>query len=220
MIRLLSVALLLATSLVPASAADLKFAVVDMSKAFSEFHKTKGAADGFKANVEKAHKEMNDLWLVYKNLMTDMQKLKKEASDPIMTPDARAKKAAAYDEKAKELRTLEQEIGVEQNRRSTQLKQEDVQIRRGIYDEILVVVRDKAKTEGYDFIFDKSGMSLSTVPVLIYYKDAVDITDQIVVELNKNAAAPAPAPAADAAKTDAPAKADEAPAAGEAKKAP
>lgn len=188
MIRLLTLALLTA-SLTVASAAELKFGVVDMSKAFSEFHKTKDAAEKFKGNVDKAQKEMNDRWAVYKNLMTDMQKLKKEASDPIMTGDARAKKAAEFEEKGKELRTLEQEIGEQQNRRSSQLKQEDVQIRRGIYDEILVVVRDKAKGEGYDFVFDKSGMSLSTVPVLIYYKDAVDITDQIVVELNKNAPA-------------------------------
>ncbi|MEN3944207.1 OmpH family outer membrane protein [Prosthecobacter sp. SYSU 5D2] len=198
MIRLLTLAFLSA-SITLASAADLKFGVVDMSKAFSEFHKTKKAAADFKGNVDKAQSEMNDRWAVYKNLMTDMQKLKKEASDPIMTPDARAKKAAEFENKGQELRALEQEIGEQQNRRSTQLKQEDVQIRRGIYDEILVVVRDKAKTEGYDFIFDKSGMSLSTVPVLIYYKDAVDITDQIVVELNKGADAAAPAAAAPAA---------------------
>ena len=194
MIRFLTFAFL-ATSLTFAGAADLKFGVVDMSKAFSEFHKTKKAAADFKGNVDKAQSEVNDRWAVYKNLMNDMQKLKKEASDPIMTPDARAKKGAEFEAKGQELRTLEQEIGDQQNRRSAQLKQEDVQIRRGIYDEILVVVRDKAKTEGYDFIFDKSGMSLSTVPILIYYKDAVDITDQIVVELNKGADAPA-APAA------------------------
>ena len=194
MIRSLFFLALAATSL---HAADLKFGVVDMSKAFSEFHKTKDAADKFKLNIEKAQKEMNDRWGVYKNLMNDMQKLKKEASDPIMTPDARAKRAAEFDEKGKELRSLEQEIGEAQNRRSNQLKQEDVQIRKGIYDEILVVVRDKAKADNYDFIFDKSGMSLSTVPMLIYYKDAVDITDQIIVELNKNAppAAATPAPA-------------------------
>lgn len=196
MIRFLTLAFLSA-SLSVASAADLKFGVVDMSKAFSEFYKTKDAAEKFKGNVDKAQKEMNDRWTVYKNLMGEMQKLKAEASDPIMTPDARAKKAAQFEEKAKELRALEQDIGEQQNRRTSQLKQEDVQIRRGIYDEILVVVRDKAKTESYDFVFDKSGMSLSTVPVLIYYKDAVDITDQIIVELNKSA----PAGAAPAAET-------------------
>ncbi len=180
---------------ISAQAADLKFAVVDMSKAFSEFHKTKEAAEKFKANVDKAQKEMNDRWGVYKNIMGDMQKLKKEASDPIMTGDARARKAADFEEKGKELRSLEQEIGEAQNRRSTQLKQEDMQIRKGIYDEILVVVKEKAKADAYDFIFDKSGMSLSTVPVLIYYKDAVDITDQIIVELNKDAPPPSAKPA-------------------------
>ncbi|SKB04072.1 periplasmic chaperone for outer membrane proteins Skp [Prosthecobacter debontii] len=205
MIRLLTLALL-TSSLTLASAADLKFGVVDMSKAFSEFHKTKKAAEEFKANVDKAQTEMNDRWAVYKTLNTDAQKLRKEASDPIMTPDARAKKAAEFDEKVKEIRTLEQEIGEQQNRRTNQLKTEDMKIRRGIYDEILVVVRDKAKTDGYDFIFDKSGMSLSTVPVLIYYKDAVDITDLIIVELNKDAGAAAPAAAEGAAKAEEPKK--------------
>ena len=64
-----------------------------------------------------------------------------------------------------------------------------MQIRKGIYDEILVVVKDKAGKEAYDFVFDKSGLSLSTVPVLIYYKDAVDFTDEVIVELNKDAPA-------------------------------
>ncbi|MDZ4288438.1 MAG: OmpH family outer membrane protein [Prosthecobacter sp.] len=204
--RILTVVALL-VSAVSAHAADLKFGVVDMSKAFSEFHKTKEAAEKFKANVDKAQKEMNDRWSVYKNLMVEMQKLKKEASDPIMTNDARAKKAAEFEEKGRELRSLEQDIGEQQNRRSGQLKQEDMQIRKGIYDEILVVVKDKAKADGYDFIFDKSGMSLSTVPVLIYYKDAVDITDQIIVELNKDAPPPAatPAPAPSSSETIKPA---------------
>ena len=179
--------------LVSTQAADLKFGVIDMSKAFSEFHKTKEAAEKFKGNLDKAQKEMNDRWSVYKNLMTDMQKLKKEASDPIMTGEARQKKAVEFEEKGKELRSLEQEIGEAQNRRSSQLKQEDMSIRKGIYDEILVVVKDKARADGYDFIFDKSGMSLSTVPVLIYYKDAVDVTDLIIVELNKSAPASASA---------------------------
>lgn len=192
-----------------AHAADLKFGVVDMSKAFSEYYKTKTLAEQFKANVDKAQTEMNKQWGKYKNLMEEMQKLQKDASDPIISQDSRAKKAADFSEKSKELRTMEQEIGAEQNRRTNQLKQEDINIRKGIYDEILVVVKDKAKSSGYDFIFDKSGMSLSTVPVLIYYKDAVDITDEIVVELNKSAPPPDASKPAETAK---PAAAAEAPA--------
>ena len=64
----------------------------------------------------------------------------------------------------------------------------------------------------HDMVFDKTGVSLSTVPILIFVKEtaATDITSQVVVELNKNA----PAPGAAAAK---PAEAA-APAAGDPKK--
>ena len=184
----LLVALLL-TSTLASHAADLKFGVVDMQKAFAEFHKTKDASVKFKENVDKATQEVNDRWSVYKNMLGDIQKIQKEAQDPILTADERAKRGASLQEKVKEVRALEQEIGEFQNRRQGQLKQEDAQIRKGLYEEILVVVKDKAKADGYDFVFDKSGMSLSTVPVLLYYKDAVDFTDQVVVELNKNASA-------------------------------
>lgn len=178
---------LLISSLCSASAADIKFGVVDMQKAFADFHKTKDASGKFKENVDKAQREVNERWSVYKNLLGEIQKLQKEAQDPIVNNETRGKKGAELQEKAKELRALEQEIGEFQNRRQGQLKQEDLQIRKGLYDEILAIVKEKAKAEAYDFVFDKSGVSLSTVPVLLYYKDAVDFTDQIVVELNKDA---------------------------------
>lgn len=174
-----------------AQAADLKFGVIDMQKAFTEFYKTKEASEKFKGNVDKATQEVNERWSVYKNMLGEIQKLQKVVQDPILTGEERAKRGAEMQEKAKEIRALEQEIGEFQNRRQGQLKQEDVQIRKGLYEEILVVVKDKAKADGYDFVFDKSGVSLSTVPVLLYYKDAVDFTDEVVVELNKNAGAAA-----------------------------
>ena len=182
---------LLVSSVFSASAADLKFGVVDMQKAFADFHKTKDASGKFKENVDKAQREVNERWTVYKNLLGEIQKLQKKAQDPIVNNETRGKKGAELQEKAKELRALEQEIGEFQNRRQGQLKQEDLQIRKGLYDEIVAVVKEKAKGDGYDFVFDKSGVSLSTVPVLLFYKDAVDFTDQIVVELNKDAPADA-----------------------------
>ena len=196
--KIIVASLVLITAL-STQAADLKFGVIDMAKAFSEFYKTKEASEKFKVNVEKATQEVNERWSVYKNMLGDIQKLQKQAQDPILTGEERAKRGAELQEKVKEVRALEQEIGEFQNRRQGQLKQEDVQIRKGLYEEILVVVKDKAKADGYDFAFDKSGVSLSTVPVLLYYKDAVDFTDGVVVELNKNAGSAA-APDADAKK--------------------
>jgi outer membrane protein len=187
------------SSFCAAPAADLKFGVVDMQKAFADFHKTKDASGKFKENVDKAQREVNERWSVYKNLLGEIQKLQKEAQDPIVNNETRAKKGAELQDKAKELRALEQEISEFQNRRQGQLKQEDLQIRKGLYDEIIAIVKDKAKADNYDFVFDKSGISLTTVPVLLFYKDAVDFTDQIIVEINKGAPADTGKPKSDEA---------------------
>ncbi|HBJ83696.1 MAG TPA: hypothetical protein DDZ88_07490 [Verrucomicrobiales bacterium] len=205
MIRSAFIALSLAAT-VTLQAADLKIGVIDMSKVFQEFHKTKSAAEKYKGNYEKAAQEMQERQAVYKNLATEAQKLQKIAQDPIITPEQRNKHAAELGEKVKEIRSMEMEMQEFAERRQTQLKQEDMQIRKGLYEEILVVVRDKSKEEGFDIVFDKTGVSLSTIPVILHVKEgaATDMTDQLIVELNKNApppgAEPAKAPAGEAKK--------------------
>lgn len=200
MIRSAFIALSLAAT-VTLQAADLKIGVLDMSKVFQEFHKTKSAAEKYKGNYEKAAQEMQERQAVYKNLATEAQKLQKIAQDPIITPEQRNKHAAELGEKVKEIRSMEMEMQEFAERRQTQLKQEDMQIRKGLYEEILVVVRDKSKAEGFDIVFDKTGVSLSTIPIILHVKEgaATDMTDQLIVELNKNAPPPGAEPAKAAA---------------------
>ena len=197
-------ATVLASSLLLSSAhaADLKFGVVDMVKAFTEFYKTKDASAKIKGNKDKAMSEMNERYATYKTLTAEALKVGKEAQDPILTQDARAKAQALYQDKVKEVNNLTQENEEFQRRRSMQLRQEEMELQKGIYEEIVAVVKDKSKTSGYDLVFDKSGVSMNTVPVLLSYKDAVDFTDEVIVELNKNA------PADSAKKEEEPAKSD------------
>ena len=49
------------------------------------------------------------------------------------------------------------------------------------------LVMGKCKSAGYDFVFDKSGIGVSSFPILIYYKDARDYTDEVIAELKKMA---------------------------------
>lgn len=200
MIRSAFIALLLAAPAI-LQAADLKIGVIDMSKVFQEFHKTKSAAEKYKGNYEKAAQEMQERQTVYKNLANEAQKLQKMAQDPIITPDQRNKHAAELGEKVKEIRSMEMEMQEFAERRQNQLKQEDMQIRKGLYEEILVVVRARSKEDGYDIVFDKTGVSLSTVPIILHVKEgaAADLTDQLIVELNKDA----PPPGAEPKKEDA-----------------
>lgn len=204
MIRSAFIAILLATAtFTTLHAADLKIGVIDMSKVFQEFHKTKSAAEKYKGNYEKAAQEVQERQEAYKNMGADFQKLQKMAQDPIITPEQRSKYSAELNEKIKEIRSMEMEMQEFAERRQQQLKQEDMNIRKGLYEEILVVVRDRCMKDAFDIVFDKTGVSLSTVPIILHVREgaAADLTDQLIVELNKDAPPPGAEPKKDAAPT-------------------
>jgi len=83
-----------------------------------------------------------------------------------------------------------------------------VQRMKGILEEIRKLVEEKAKVDNYDYVFDKSGLSTSQVPFLLYTKDATDITAGLLKDLNKDAPAESiPAEGAEAPEIPAPAPA-------------
>ncbi len=186
--RLLA-ALALITFASSASAADIKFGVVDVARAFQEFYKTKDATAVMKGNRDKVAQDMNERYAAYKTKVADVQTAQKKGQDPILTPEGRAKAQADFNVLLKEVRSMEQEISEFQQRRSMQLRQEEMDLQKGIYQEIAEVVQKKAKADNYDFVFDKSGAGINSVPILLHHKGATDFTDEVVVELNKNAPA-------------------------------
>lgn len=184
------------------SAADLKIGVVDVAKAFSEYYKTKDANAHLQENATKAKEELNDRLTAYKKLNEDAESLSKEAQDPVLSEQSRAKKRSELQSKVNELRSLDKDIQEFRQRRSDQLQQENMQQRKGLYDEILKVITEKCKADGYDLVFDKSGVGASLMPFLLHAKEGVttDFTPELIVELNKNA--PAGAAAAKAEKKE------------------
>src|SRR5205085_10309089 len=69
--------------------------------------------------------------------------------------------------------------------RERQLQEQALRMREGIVKEITDVVMDKVKTGNLDLVFDKSGNSLNGVPVLMYSRDSVDFTNDVITVLNK-----------------------------------
>ena len=58
-------------------------------------------------------------------------------------------------------------------------------MREGIVKEITDVVLEKVKASNLDLVLDKSGNSLNGVPVLMYSRDSVDFTNDVIAVLNK-----------------------------------
>lgn len=186
----------LLTFAVSTHAADLKIGVVDLSKIFADYHKTKTANVLLQENQAKAKDEMAERFSAMKKLNDELEKIRKEASDPVLNEEIRGKKRSQFESKAQEMRSLDQQIGEFKQRREQQLQQEGMQQRKGLYEDIVKVVTEKSKTDGYDLVFDKSGLSAFGLPLLLHAKEGVtqDFTAAVIAELNKDApAAPTPA---------------------------
>lgn len=199
---------LLAFTLVGLAAGSIsaqdKMGTVDMNRAFSEYYKTKKAANDIQDDVAKARKEMNERYAVLQKLTEDLGKLEKELNDPVLSPEIKQKKLAERNDKVNEAKSLERDIMDFQRKRQAQIQQQQQQARKGIYEEILVKVEKKSKEGGYDVVLDKSAMGLSATKTFLHISDKLpDFTEEIVVELNKDAPAESskPAPKAEAPAT-------------------
>jgi outer membrane protein len=180
-----------------------KIGTVDMGRAFKEYNKTKDAEAKVNDAKNAAKKEFDDRTEGYKKALDEINKLNQQLDSPALATDKKTAMAKERDEKIANIKTMEREISEFRQTREQQLQQQMMRMREGIVKEITDVVLERVKTNGMDLVFDKSGLSQNFVPVLLYSKDNVDFTTEIITALNKKAAsAPAekPAPATSPAK--------------------
>ena len=99
---------------------------------------------------------------------------------PALSADGKDAKSKERDDLIQETKNLEREINEFRETREKQLQEQAVRMRNGIVDEITKLVLEKVKDENYDLVMDRSGLSLNGVPILIFAKDGLDFSDDIV----------------------------------------
>jgi len=189
----------------------VKFGTVDMNRAFKEYNKTKDAEAKINEAKNAAKKEYDDRADAYKKALDEINNLNKQLDAPALSADAKTQKAKERDDKIANIKNMEREINEFRQTRERQLQEQALRMREGIVKEITDVVMEKVKANNLDLVFDKSGMSLNGVPLLMYSKENVDFTNDIILVLNKpgrvsavstttdkTTTAPAPAPTSSA----------------------
>ncbi len=196
---------LLALCLIAASPAQaqMKVGMVDMNKVFQDYYKTKEAEQRINEARGAAKKEMDDRMDARTKTLEDINTLNKEMENKSLSAQARDEKSKQRDDKIAEVRNLEREITEFKNTRERQLQEQAVRMRNGIVEEIMKIVNDRVKADGYDLVFDKSGSSLNGVPLILASKDSMEFTNDVITALNKTKPAttdakPAATPKADA----------------------
>jgi outer membrane protein len=185
--KLLSITLtsLLALPVAAFAQGTLKIGTVDMQRAFKEYGKTKDAEAKINEAKNSAKKEYDDRADGYKKALDEINNLNKQLDAPALSADAKTQKAKERDDKIATIKNMEREITEFRQTRERQLQEQAMRMREGIVKEITDVVMEKVKANRMDLVFDKSGMSLNGVPVLMYAPDNVDFTNDIITVLNK-----------------------------------
>src|SRR6266487_912048 len=185
--KLLAMALASALAFPVAALAQstLKVGTVDMQRAFKEYTRTKDAEAKINDAKNAAKKEYDDRADAYKKALDEINNLNKQLDAPALSADAKTQKAKERDDKIANIKNMEREINEFRQTRERQLQEQALRMREGIVNEITDVVMDKVKTNNMDLVFDKSGMSLNGVPVLMYSRDNTDFTSDVITVLNK-----------------------------------
>jgi len=166
---LIALSVLFAGSLLSAgiaSAAD-SVAIVDLKKAISESASGKAAETKLKSIADKMQEEFKPKQERVKRLREEL-----ETQRFVLSKEARQERELDI---VKQSRDLERELEAAQE----DLQIEERKLTQPILENILSSVKALARDEGIDLVLERSN------PALIYYGEALDITDKVIERVNK-----------------------------------
>jgi Skp family chaperone for outer membrane proteins len=162
---------------------DPAMATVDMQRIFKEYAKKKTADTEIDDAKNAAKKEYDDRVNTYKRALDDINKINRQIEDGRLSADKKARLARERDDKIANIKNMEREIKEFRQTREHQLEEQVQHTRAGIVNEITDKVRELAGDVA-NIIFDKSGLSINGVPVLMYSPDRGDMSGKVINALN------------------------------------
>jgi outer membrane protein len=180
MFRKTSIFIFLAALLVAGSTPALaeKIGVVDMQRVLNMSNAGKAASASLNAKGEAMEKT-----LTAKRNDFEEERKAFEKKGPMMSSDAR-------DDKQRELRIKYTDLRDLERKYAEELKRLEATLREGILNEVIKMMEDLGKKEGYTIIMDKMEAGV------VFAQPTLDITDRVLKEYNakwkpKAGAAPA-----------------------------
>ena len=167
--------------------AQVKFGTVDMNRVFSEYYKTKNAQTKYADAEKAANDDLNGRVETLKKSMQEISAINSDLEKTDLTKDARDAKLKDQQTKVAAARAMDREIADFRSAKQKTLQDQFLRMRKDIVDDIMKTVNDLVKAKGYDIVFDKSGLSAGAVPVVLFSRDDLDFSQDVITALNKNA---------------------------------
>ncbi len=188
----LTVLLAIALSAAVGSAQTLKVGVVDMARLFDAHYKTAEKNIVFQDEQEHVKAEIERLNGQGLALQEEAQSMAEQLNNPVLSDDAKAKIEEDTRVKVEQMQRKQQEMNALVTNSRDSLKQRIMNFRTLLMDEISQVAQEVAKRQGINMLFDKSGPSLLGMPAVLYAEDSLEITEEVLAEIDKDKPADAP----------------------------
>jgi len=174
-------------------AAEFKVGVANLQKCFEEYYKTKQADVTLKEAAEAYNKERQQLISDFQKVQEERNKLVEEMNKPELSEAAKKEKSKEAETKLADLRKQKDSIDEFDRVRRQALQDQSNRMRSSIVKEITDRVVQIAKAQNFTLILDSSGASMNGTAVLVYFEDRLDVTLDVIREMNRNAPPPEPA---------------------------
>jgi outer membrane protein len=185
MIRLISIILALSLAGAHADAVRPKIALVRFTDIYTELPKPEMAEFEAERKEVMADRRAEEIRKLLEELKQMQAELQKEGQDEA----ARQSMISDYNAKAATIKTLQEEFEGFRHQRELEINRKVVGFMRETFGKISAEAQKVAIAKGYDWVIDSSGNTNTGLPVLLYAKDAPDISAEVSAALAQ--AAPA-----------------------------
>ncbi len=164
----------------------LRTAVVNIQKLFRNYHKVDKAEEEINMERARIQKEHNDVAGRLRSMDQSLRELEVSLQSTNLTGQNRSSLEREKGVRFHERERINHERTSDLRARHTELNRKMVARMDALLQEIHDLVAVQAEGLGFDLVFDIDGTSTSQVPMLLFARDAMDLTPMILKELNKN----------------------------------
>jgi outer membrane protein len=207
-LSLVTVAAFALSSVAAHAQSSPKILVVDLAKIFDNHWKTQEQQAKLQADETKAQDQLAAITKDGNTLVEQFKELDEQSKNPTATAEAKAKAQADAQKKYEEIQQKHNEQNAFVQNTSNTLRQRFQTFKTLMIEEISKTAVEIAKKHGATFLLDKSGPTLVGVSNILYSDPSLDITDEVMAEVNKDRPAVTPTPVTSAPAAAAPASTD------------
>lgn len=171
----------------PAQADEFKTMTVDINKLYNEYHVTQSQMAVLKTEQDAFNKERMQRQKAITEVTDKLKAIILKLRDKAMPKVEKNNLTEEYEELASQYQALNKDSRESDREKLRETKEKITVVRSKGLNDIGKVIRKYAKDNGYHWVIETSGVSNTQISPLVYAKNSVDKTAELLAIINKDA---------------------------------